>query len=94
MCDEPVDDVGDVAFHDSIELVQGETDAVIGEAILRKIVSADFFTAVASAYLGLAVLGNGIALLFECNVIKAGSKHAQGLGLVLDLRLLGLARDD
>ena len=58
---EAVDHVGDVAFHDAIELVQSETDPVIGEAILGEIVSADFFAAIAASDLRFAILGDGVA---------------------------------
>ena len=37
----------DFAFHDIGELMKRETDAVIGDAVLREVVGANFFTAVA-----------------------------------------------
>ena len=47
MGDESVDERSELAVHDVGELVQREADAVIGYAVLRKIVSANFFRAVA-----------------------------------------------
>ncbi len=43
---EAVDQRGQLAFHYVTEVVQRQADAVIGNAILREIVGADFFRAV------------------------------------------------
>ena len=37
----------EIAFHDAVEIIERQTDAVIGDAVLRKIVGADFFFAAA-----------------------------------------------
>src|SRR5215831_11780054 len=41
-----VDDLIQFAVHDEIQLVQGQADAMIGDAILRKVVGADLFAAI------------------------------------------------
>jgi len=78
--DEAVDHVGDVAFHDAIELMQGETDAVIGEAILGEIVGADFFAAIARADHAAALSSDGLLLLFELDFVEARTQDALGFG--------------
>src|SRR5580658_4231381 len=47
----------ELAIHYGFELVDSESDAVIGEAVLREVVSADLLAAVAGADHGLALLG-------------------------------------
>ena len=54
VCDEGVDEIIELAFHDEMELVDGEADAMVGDAILFEVVSADFFGAVAGADLRAA----------------------------------------
>src|SRR5205807_99684 len=39
----------DLAFHKPVQVVKSEPDAVVGDAILRKVVSADFFFAAAGS---------------------------------------------
>ena len=55
--DEGIDNGLQTAFHDQVELVQSEADAVVGEAVLREVVGADLLAAVAGADLLLALLG-------------------------------------
>ncbi len=57
MGDERVDDGLQAAFHDEVELVEGEADAVIGEAILREVLSANLLAAIAGADLLFALGG-------------------------------------
>src|SRR4051794_9843146 len=40
-----------VAFHEAIEIVKGEADAVVGDAVLGVIVGANFFFAASSVFL-------------------------------------------
>ena len=44
-----VDQFVEVAVHDGVDFVEREIDAVIGDAALREVVSADAFGAVAAA---------------------------------------------
>src|SRR5215468_3683226 len=52
-----LDDGGEVAGDDGVELVQGQVDAVVGDSVLREVVGADALAAVAGADLALARLG-------------------------------------
>src|SRR5688572_15395457 len=44
-----LDDVAEVAVHHRREVVAGEADAVIGDAVLREVVRADLLRAIAGA---------------------------------------------
>ena len=81
------------AVHDFAELVQGEADAMVGDAILRKVVGADFFGAIAGFDLPAPLGGDLVVLLLLLDFVKARAKHAHGFGAVLDLRFLVLLRD-
>ena len=52
-----LDQFAQVAGDDGVELVQVQVDAVIGDAVLREIVGADAFAAVAGADQGAPLLG-------------------------------------
>src|SRR5439155_11331088 len=58
MRDQRVDDVVDLAVHHAVELVKVQTDAVVGEPVLREVVGADFLAAVARADLRAALFGD------------------------------------
>src|SRR5205085_2286151 len=60
-----VDDRIEAAVHHDIELVKGKADAMVGDAVLRKVVRADFFTAIAGADLAAAFGAKGGLLLFQ-----------------------------
>src|SRR6185312_7131827 len=77
--------------HDLLQLMHGQADAMVGDAILGKIVGADFFAAVTGAHHGLALFGQRILLLLYFHFIKARSQHTHSLFAVFDLRLLVLA---
>src|SRR6185503_13104100 len=49
MRDERIDERIEVAFHHEIELVDRQADAVIGDAVLFEVVSANLFGAIAGA---------------------------------------------
>src|SRR3569623_1108785 len=51
LIDERVDDVVEIALDDIFQFIQGEVDAVVGEAALWKIVGADALRTVAAAHL-------------------------------------------
>ena len=94
MGDEGVDGGLEHAFHHHVELVVGEADAVVGEAVLREVVGADLFAAVAGAYLLLAVLGLDLVDALSFDLVEAGAENAHGFFAVLDLRFFVLAGDD
>src|SRR5258706_11054890 len=47
LCGERADDVVQFTVHDALDLVQGQADAVVGDAALREVVGADALGAVA-----------------------------------------------
>ena len=59
-----VHDLVEVAVQDLLEAVEGEADAVVGDAGLLEVVGADLLAAVAAAHLALAVAGD---LAFCCS---------------------------
>src|SRR5471030_1727302 len=83
-----------LAFHHEIQLMQRQADAVIRDAVLREVVGADFFAAVARAHLGAALGAHRRLLLRQFQLIKTRSQHAFCLGAVLDLGFFVLAGDD
>src|SRR5260370_42296657 len=67
-----------------------QADAVIGDAVLREIIGADFFGAVAGFDLAAAFDGeSGLALILLL-LVEAGAKAAHGFGASLDLRFFVL----
>src|ERR1700682_4702908 len=74
--------------------MQGQADAVIGHAILRVVVGADFFGTVAGFDLPAALGGQGGLLLFHFLFVEAGAKDAHGFGAIFDLGFFILLGDD
>ena len=54
----------DVAIHGGRDVAAGIVDAMVGNAVLREIVGADFFAAVAGANEGFASFGSGFHFFF------------------------------
>lgn len=91
---EGFDEGFEFTFHDEGEVVGGETDPVIGEAILREVIGADLFVAFACADL-FAAGGVDAALLFGPFFFeKAGRENFHGVGAIFNLRAAVLAADD
>src|SRR5579859_3897091 len=67
-----VDQSTELSFHDVRQLVERQADAVIRHAVLRGIVRADFFGAVASSNLPTAFRADGGLLFFEFHFVKTG----------------------
>src|SRR3972149_12015589 len=67
---------------------------MIGDAILGKVVGADFLAAIASADLATAGIALLLGAFFFSELEEARTEFFHGLFLVLDLRLLVLAADD
>src|SRR6266403_5131550 len=74
--------------------MQGQADAVIGYAILRIVVGANFLGAVAGFDLSAALGGQGGLLFFHFLFVEAGAENAHGFGAIFDLRFFVLLRDD
>ena len=65
----------------------------VGQAILRKIVGSHPLVAVAAANQHLSMIAQGLCAFSLLDVVQSRAQDGQGLGLVLQLRLLVLARD-
>src|SRR5512141_138405 len=72
----------EIAIDDRIDLVEGEIDAMVGDAPLREIVRADALAAIAAADQALAHRGLRLLSFAALLVEKALSKHRHGLGAV------------
>src|SRR5579862_2456473 len=92
--DERVDDGLEFAVHYVGELVDRETDTVVGDAVLREVVGADLLAAVAGADHGFAFFGQSFLLLLHLDFIEARTQDPHALLAVLDLRFFVLAADD
>ena len=88
--DERVDERAELAVHRFGELVKSKVDAVVGDAILREIVGAYFFGAVASLDLPFSFSGEGGVLLFLFHFVEPRPEHAHSFRAILDLRFFVL----
>lgn len=88
------DDQVELAFEDVGEGVEGEVDAMVGEAALRVVVGADAFRAVARADQGFALRRLRALRFLPFGVKEARGKQAHGFGAVFVLRAFFLAFDD
>src|SRR6266852_2368562 len=86
LCEQRLRQLGKIAVHDVVDLVEGETDAVVGDPSLREIISADALGTVARADQGFARGGFLRLLLAPLLVLDARGKHRERLFLVLVLR--------
>src|SRR6266487_4298596 len=91
LCEQRLRQLGKVAIHDVVDLVEGETDAVVGDPSLRKIIGADALGAVARADQGFARRGFLRLLLAALLVLDARREHRERLFLVFVLRARVLA---
>src|SRR4030095_4410469 len=78
--------------HDIPQIVLSQSDAVIGQAILRKIVGPNFFAAISAANLAATIFSDGLLLLLKRQVVQSGAQDSKRLRAILDLRFLVLAR--
>src|SRR5690242_4219470 len=74
--------------------MQGKPDAMIGHAVLREVIRANFLAAVTGADHAAALGSDFLLLLFELDFVQARAKHSLRFGAVLDLGLLVLAGND
>ena len=84
----------EVSGEDSLDIAPGFFDAVIGDAILRKIVGANLFTAVAGADLGAARIAEFFFLPRFFGFEEAGAQDGERFIFVLVLGFFVLAGDD
>ena len=83
-----------VAVNENGEIVERNLDAVVGDAVLREIVGANFFGAITGLDLAAALRSQSRVLLFLLHFVETGAEDAHGLGAILDLRFLVLLRDN
>ena len=78
----------EVAVNEAGQIVERDFDAVVGDAVLREIVGADFFAAVAGADLLFAVRGVFGIFLGDFRFEQPRAQHGHRLRPVFDLRTL------
>lgn len=78
-----LDQTVEVAVHDGRKVVDTQLDAVVGDAVLREVVGANFLVAFAGADLGAAL--GGVLGVFggDALVEEPRSENLEGFGLVL-----------
>src|SRR5262249_32237853 len=79
------DELVEVAFDDAIELVERDADPVVGEAILREVVSANLLRALAGADHGAALGTDCRLLLLAFDIHQARAQNLERLRLILQL---------
>src|SRR5690606_12051258 len=89
-----VDDLVELAFHDPVELVQREVDAMVRHPALGEVVGADALGTVAGSHLQQPRLRALVRRLHALQVEQAGAQNLHGARTVLVLRLLRLRNDD
>ena len=89
-----VNKVVNVAIHDGRDVGAGIMDTVVGDAVLRKVVGADFFGTVAGADKGFAGDGSVFHLFFFFAFEESGAQNIHGFDAVLLLRALILHGND
>lgn len=91
--DEGIEEGIEIAFDEVREVVEGDLDPVIGDAVLGEVVGADLFGAVAGTDLAAAFAGHLLGFLGHLPFKEAGTEDHHGLGLVLVLGTFVLATD-
>src|ERR1035441_9237429 len=78
-------------LHHEIQLMQRQADAVIRHAILREVVGADLFAAIAGSDHATPLGAQRRLLFLKLQLVQPRAQHALGFGAVLDLRFFVLA---
>ena len=76
------DDLIKIPFQDRIKPVEGQSDTVVSNPVLRKVVGSNPFTPVPGPDLGFSILGNLLLLLLLKLVQEPGPKDFHALVLV------------
>src|SRR5690606_7964163 len=84
----------EITGHHRIQVVPGEADAVIGQAVLGEVVGAHLLAAVAASHLPAAHRIALALLLLLLELEEPRAEHPHGLGAVLGLALLLLPVHD
>ena len=80
---ELVDNVFNIAIHNGGDVGTRIVDAMVGDAVLREVVGADFFGAVASADEGFTGLGGVFHLFFFFALEEAGAEDIHSFDAIL-----------
>src|SRR5574338_486027 len=83
-----------IAVQYLVEFMNGQSDAVVRDAVLRKIIRSDFFAAVPASHLSLPTLRDFRLLLFPFRFDDARAQGAHRFRAVFQLRPLILTTDD
>ena len=75
----------ELSIHYFLKLMDGQSDTMVGHSILRKVVGANLFAAVAGANRGFAFFREGILLLLHFHFVKASAQNAHPFLTILDL---------
>lgn len=89
-----MNDVVEVAIHDGGEVAARIMDAVVGDAVLREVVGANFFATIAGADEGFAGGGGGFHFFLFLAFKEARTEDGHGLDAVLLLGALVLHGND
>src|SRR5208283_169625 len=73
---EGVEDGIHLTLHHEIQLMQREADAVIRDAVLREVVGADLFAAIAGAHHAAPLRAQRRLLFFELQLVEPRAQHA------------------
>src|SRR5215213_7227824 len=87
---ERVDERIEVTFHHEIELVNRQTNAMITDAIVFEVVSANLLRAITGTYHRAPLTRECVVLLLLFELLQARTQNAHRFFTVLDLRLLVL----
>ncbi len=86
--------VVDLTQHEAGQAVLGTADAMVGDAVLGKVVGTNFFGAVAGADLGQSGVAVGFLVFFLFDGEKTGAENVHGFELIFELGFFVLAGDD
>src|SRR2546430_17078396 len=80
-----LDDWLQLAVDHFLQLMDGQPNAVVGDAVLREIVRAYLFAAIARTHHRFAFFCQRLLLLLHLHFVKSGTQNAHGLFAILDL---------
>src|SRR5688572_5159439 len=89
-----VDKIVQLAFHYEIELVDGQADAMVGDAIFLEVVGSDLFRTIAASDHRLPLTRLSLMLLLFFDLLQTRPQDAHRLLAVFYLRLFILHRND
>ena len=78
------------ALHDQVQLVQRQPDAVIGKPVLREVIRANFFLAIAGLDLPTPFRHDRRLLLLLLQFVKTRAQNTHCFRAILDLRFFVL----